>query len=861
MNIIYIIRKNAIRKIRILAAVVTGLLFINILSVPRAYADEFENALIRADVSTAENRAMEDGGVYSAEELNELSFKLDNKAWRGVDFVFSVRLSDPYNTLWESGEERRLEKGQSETVIMQLSDFSNGDYTLVFGVKTNGVVYEKSVGFYCSGKTLAVENQGINEHLYSEAFNYTEKDYRYMKNAGFSMFRSTLTWGNVEKSKGIYKIPEFVTEKTDKAKEYGNDALVVLGAENELYCKSGYFPTSDDAIAAYAKYCGYVAGELKGKVKYYEVLNEPRWMKYDVPNLTVQLKAQYYVKLLKAAYTEIKKADPDAFVLGISESDVVGASSFNTDHIKYIFDEGGADYMDGLSVHTYPGVLRKAIDEMPLTYTDMIDCLEGLMPQNKKMPIWITETGYSATKNEYGDITDELQAAYLVRIMTLFDRDGRADMMMKYQLRNLFETEDRDAKTAAQGQFGMIHYDENRTIKPNYRTATAKNKLTYNMKCVGDDVHTDRNNGYKGYSVYKYEDNSNKNKKVYVLWSNGGNEYNLSLSKGSAEYSSSVSNNTLNINLPVGEDENITVRDAFGNIITDMNNLKLDFWPKYIICGEAGEGSDSLYVSAVGHTVSINGKSVRPNQNVTVKISAPGEIDLPGGYVNQCKSDSQRNFSFTTELEGGTYLVRVNNGNVREREITIKGQTPAETGEMNVSVSGNTANISGKSVKPNQNVTVRISLKGSNEPPFVYVNQCVSGDDRSFSFTAELEKGEYTAFVNNGNTENTDFEIKDGISLKKNGITANSLGGIQPTDKLEAEFYLENAGEPLYALAALYKDDRVVWTQREEIKPNSNKVAADKLTIPASAGIGADKLVCFVWNGDLKPYFGVRQFN
>ena len=159
---------------------------------------------------------------------------------------------------------------------------------------------------------------------------------------------------------------------------------MVLGAENELYCKSGYFPTSDDAIAAYAKYCGYVAGELKGKVKYYEVLNEPRWMKYDVPNLTVQLKAQYYVKLLKAAYTEIKKADPDAFVLGISESDVVGASSFNTDHIKYIFDEGGADYMDGLSVHTYPGVLRKAIDEMPLTYTDMIDCLEGLMPQNKK---------------------------------------------------------------------------------------------------------------------------------------------------------------------------------------------------------------------------------------------------------------------------------------------------------------------------------------------------------------------------------------------------------------------------------------------------------------------------------------------
>ena len=92
-------------------------------------------------------------------------------------------------------------------------------------------------------------------------------------------------------------------------------------------------------------------------------------------------------------------------------------------------------------------------------------------------------------------------------------------------------------------------------------------------------------------------------------------------------------------------------------------------------------------------------------------------------------------------------------------------------------------------------------------------------------------------------------------------MTANSLGDVQPTDKLEAEFYLENVGEPLYAIVALYKDDRVVWAQREEVKPNSSEVNTNKLTIPAFAGIGAEKLVCFVWNGDLKPCLGVKQFN
>lgn len=823
------------KKVRIMSGIIIMIMAFSMIFVPSVSADGWEYSPIKANIS------IENNGVYSSDELDTITFDVCNSSSLVRTFNEKITLKDAYNNvLWSSDKERKLAPNTNEETPIHMIEFSLGDYLLSYVVSVRGVDCTEEIKFYCSGDTLVLKNQGINEH-FTGSISYTDRDISNMKNGGYSIFRSTIPWSSVEKEKGVYTLPEFYIDRIDKIKENGIEALIVLSGNNSLYGKNE-FPKTNDEVEGFANFCSYVAGELKGRVKYYEMFNEP--------NALHNIWGENYVKLIKAAYPAIKAADPEAYVLGVSQAGIWWPTTCEATFMKQVFEAGGADYMDAVSVHPYPDMSKKAVDEHPVSYKAVMDCIIDAMC-GAKLPIWITETGYSSVANEYGSISDDEQAAYEARLSVLFDEDGRADMMMKYQLRDLQENPEKDWD---QAHFGLTF--NNGTPKPNYRTVTAKNKLTYNMKFSGKDVNMDSSK--KGYSVYSY---ASTGKKLYVLWSNGGNEYTLSLSKGSAEYSSSVSDDTLNINLPVGEDEDITVRDAFGNTITDTYNLKLDFWPKYIICGEAEEGPDSLYVSTVGNTVSISGKSVKANQNVTVKISDPGEIDLPGGYVNQCKSDSQRNFSFTTELESGTYLVRVNNGNVREREITIKGQTPAETGEMNISVSGNMAEISGKSVKPNQNVTVRISRKGSDEPSFVYVNQYVSGDDRSFSFTAELEKGEYTAFVNNGNTENTDFEIKNGILLKKNGMTANSLGDVQPTDKLEAEFYLENVGEPLYAIAALYKDDRVVWAQREEVKPNSSEVNTNKLTIPAFAGIGAEKLVCFVWNGDLKPCLGVKQFN
>lgn len=822
------------KKVRIISGIIIMMLVFNMIFVSSVSADGWEYSPIKADVS------VENNGVYSSDELDTITFDVCNSSSLVRTFNEKITLKDAYgNVLWSSDKERKLAPNTNEETPIHMIEFSLGDYVLSYVVNVRGVDCTEEIKFYCSGDTLVLKNQGINEH-FTGSISYTDRDISNMKNGGYSIFRSTIHWSSVEKEKGVYTLPEFCIDRIDKIKENGIEALIVLSGNNSLYGENE-FPKTDDEVEGFANFCSYVARELKGRVKYYEMFNEP--------NALHNIWGENYVKLIKAAYPAIKAADPEAYVLGVSQAGIWWPTTCEATFMKQVFEAGGADYMDAVSVHPYPDMSKKAADETPVSYKAVMDCIIDAMC-GAKLPIWITETGYSSVANEYGSISDDEQAAYEARLLVLYDEDGRADMMMKYQLRDLQENPEKDWD---QAHFGLTFNDG--TPKPNYRTATAKNKLTYNMKFSGKDVNMDSSK--KGYSVYSY---ASTGKKLYVLWSNGGNEYTLSLSKGSAEYSSSVSDDTLNINLPVGEDEDITVRDAFGNTITDTYNLKLDFWPKYIICGEAEEGPDSLYVSTVGNTVSISGKSVKPNQKVTVKISVPGAADLENVYLSQCSSDAQRNFSFTAELESGTYLVRVNNGNVREREITIKGQTPAETGEMNVSVSGSTATISGKSIKPNQKVTVRISRKEGGELPFVYVNQCVSGADKGFSFTAELEKGEYTVFVNNGKEVKVDFEVRTGILLRKNGATVDVFSGVQPTDSLEAEFCIENVNEPLYVFTALYKDSRVVWVRREEAKPNGDGTVADKMIIPSDARSGADRLVCVVWNGDLKPYLAARHF-
>jgi len=121
---------------------------------------------------------------------------------------------------------------------------------------------------------------------------------------------------------------------------------------------------------------------MKGKVKNWEVINEPNFSMNPVQ----------YVETLKVAYSIIKSVDPQAVVMG---PNVCGVNlGWNEAFLK----AGGADYIDALSVHDYEG--DEAID--PFHWMWKMGELRKIMATHGAgdKPIWQTERAIGGVRGK-----------------------------------------------------------------------------------------------------------------------------------------------------------------------------------------------------------------------------------------------------------------------------------------------------------------------------------------------------------------------------------------------------------------------------------------------------------------------------
>jgi len=237
-----------------------------------------------------------------------------------------------------------------------------------------------------------------------------DENLKLIQQSGATAIRDELYWADVEKEKGVFSIPkgmEAWDAELQHAAEMGIPPLIILCYANPNYDKGGY-PLSDEALEGYAKYCEFIVSHFKGKVKFYEVWNE--WDggcgMHEIPGT-----AEGYAKLLKKVYPRIKKADPEATVLGGG----LAGDGLNgwLDKIAK-FDIFGS--MDGFSIHPYsyvrPGEAHfpEAMIERPKKVQEVISKYTG----GRIVPIYATETGYPNTTSQRGS-TPEETAQFLAR--------------------------------------------------------------------------------------------------------------------------------------------------------------------------------------------------------------------------------------------------------------------------------------------------------------------------------------------------------------------------------------------------------------------------------------------------------------
>lgn len=334
----------------------------------------------------------------------------------------------------------------------------------------------------------------IQMHSLTGDFENHKKSVDMIGELGIKQVRDECFWHIVEKSKGEYKIPEHILKNLDYSLKAGLDTLIILNYANDHY-DNGMAPTSPLAIKAFGQYCYTMARELKGKVHYFEVWNEPNVDGFWRPKADPVA----YTRLLKEAYKRIKEGNPNALVCGLT------LSGLDEDFLWKVMEHGGYDYLDVVSLHPY--CHPKTPEDAEIF--EKMDAIHDRFAEygRKKKDIWITEVGWPTNKG--GGVSEFEQAVRIARTYLNALTYPYIPTVFIYW----FGPDGPDEEWA-EDRFGVIHRDY--SPKPSfftYKTLTTYLKEASLVNIVFKDTNDSR--------LIHFKDKKSKDN-IYALWGLNG---------------------------------------------------------------------------------------------------------------------------------------------------------------------------------------------------------------------------------------------------------------------------------------------------------------------------------------------------
>lgn len=295
-------------------------------------------------------------------------------------------------------------------------------------------------------------------------------------------------WSLLEPQPGVYdwtRLDNAVAALKDRG---GIDLLFTIPIAASW---NGPAPTTN--YASVKSFATALATRYRGKIKYYEMWNEPDFPPYwkGAPN------ADEYFPYMKAAYEGIKAGDPGAVV-------VIGGLSNPRDPywMTRLMQLGGGNYFDAMNVHFYPAYSN---------FEDGLNSVRKVLQQfGKRADIWITET---STTGAYFDTTDRAaeeykKAVYLVQNYAYALGQNDVKAVFWHTLRN----PGRDVGMPKDYDFGLMTlegsplpaYDAHRVLSEKLLGAMSQGRADLGSGLI---AHQFQNAG----------------KTIYVVWSRTGN--------------------------------------------------------------------------------------------------------------------------------------------------------------------------------------------------------------------------------------------------------------------------------------------------------------------------------------------------
>jgi len=246
----------------------------------------------------------------------------------------------------------------------------------------------------------ADDDLGVNVEFYRDAHEQAES----IAAAGIRWVRIDLAWSASETEPGRYDF-RIWDRFLESFEPLGIRVLFILDYGNDLY-ENGFPPSTEAGRAAFAAFTGAAARHFRGRAAW-EIWNEPNLPQYWAGSPDPEA----YVALARAAAAEMRRADPDAWILGPS----LGGDRFDLPYLEATFAHGLLDVVDAVSVHPYGASHPEAAADF---YTDVRALIRRHAPR-RTVPIVVSEWGYRVE-----GLGPEGQADFLLRALAVNRREG-----------------------------------------------------------------------------------------------------------------------------------------------------------------------------------------------------------------------------------------------------------------------------------------------------------------------------------------------------------------------------------------------------------------------------------------------------
>lgn len=142
-------------------------------------------------------------------------------------------------------------------------------------------------------------------------------------------------------------------------------------------------------MADWETYVRQVATRYKGRIKYYELMNEPHFTETDRQYSKRDFPVASMVEMARIAHSVLREVDPEARLVSMSPSGAVDGIR----RVDAFLKAGGGQYVDVLGFHFYTGGYKSALpEEIP----GMVSMLRKILRDSGQtgLEIWNTESGF-----------------------------------------------------------------------------------------------------------------------------------------------------------------------------------------------------------------------------------------------------------------------------------------------------------------------------------------------------------------------------------------------------------------------------------------------------------------------------------